>query len=331
MNKTTINDFQIVPIKLTNESKKKPKHELFFGDTKFPNIVVFAKKHSGKTMMLYNLIKDHKILDSNTKIFIFSSSCKKDQTYIDMINYLRSKGNKVECHTSIFESSTVGKRKKTINKLKEVMDKLQKEIPKKTKGKKGKKESSDKIIEEIHNKKRTPTMKFLFSKMIGHKPPEDADEEGSVQLTSKKVHKGSGGKITPEVIFIFDDLSKELRDPEVGKLLRTNRHFKSTCFYIGHSPMDLNKGGRTQTDVLITFKGFQPTYVEHMRLFCNSPCDEKKFWKIYKDATKEPYNFLWVNANTHEMRQNFNQRIEYEDKEDIDENEDEDENEEINL
>ena len=40
--------------------------------------------------------------------------------------------------------------------------------------------------------------------------------------------------------------------------------------------------------------------------------DFEKFWDLYHYATKDKYNFLYVNCRTEEMRKNFNKPTLYE-------------------
>jgi hypothetical protein len=35
-------------------------------------------------------------------------------------------------------------------------------------------------------------------------------------------------------------------------------------------------------------------------------------WQIYKHVTEEPYNFLYINIRTEELRRNLNTKITYE-------------------
>lgn len=61
----------------------------------YSNVFLCAKKASGKTNVIYNLIKN--VIDKRTKVIIFSGSVDKDNTYKEIIKYCNKKN--IDCTT----------------------------------------------------------------------------------------------------------------------------------------------------------------------------------------------------------------------------------------
>jgi hypothetical protein len=55
-------------------------------------------------------------------------------------------------------------------------------------------------------------------------------------------------KIAPEIIFVFDDLSTELRDNDISTLIKKHRHFKTKVIYSSQYVNDLTPDSRNNTD-----------------------------------------------------------------------------------
>lgn len=58
-----------------------------------------------------------------------------------------------------------------------------------------------------------------------------------------------------ENIFIFDDISSQLKLPEIDFLVKKNRHLKSKVFISTQYVVDLDPGARMQMDYCLAFKG----------------------------------------------------------------------------
>jgi len=87
--------------KIINDEKIKPViHQVLNKDTvraynlykqAYANIVLLARKKSGKTTVIYNNLK--KICGPNTKVKIYCPTCNLDETYKKMGRMLEKKGN----------------------------------------------------------------------------------------------------------------------------------------------------------------------------------------------------------------------------------------------
>ena len=59
----------------------------------------------------------------------------------------------------------------------------------------------------------------------------------------------------PQIIFVFDDLSGELKTPSLIQLLKMNRHFLCKVIISSQYWNDIALEGRKQIDYVLLFKG----------------------------------------------------------------------------
>ena len=113
-----INDTIIKRVKLKDDNNN---HKPIKGFALFPelysNIFICSKKKSGKTTVLYNIIK--KCCDKNTKVIIFASTVNKDSTYKSILDYLDKKDIDYATYTSLKEDK--------IDRLQQLVEDLQQE------------------------------------------------------------------------------------------------------------------------------------------------------------------------------------------------------------
>ena len=294
-----------------------------------PNIALIAKKKSGKSNLLYHILKN--VVGKNTKFHIFCSSAYTDPVYKDMIKHFRNKGNSIDVNIGLYEQEE-GKRRKKSNILDKLLKKLEKENKKESNKKDKQKGGQEKQpivnINYDTQRKRSPFARRLtFNDLpLNHiaytlfpqqsintdfqQPEEPQQEEPQEEPQEQK-----GGKLnTPSRVFIFDDLSNELNDPIVAKLLKNIRHYDeekggSMCFVSTQYVNDIPPTGRSQFDYLICFKGHKPQKVETMRKMMDSNIDEDVFLNMYEYATEKPYSFLYCNCRDNTFRKNFNTQL----------------------
>ena len=113
-------------------------------------------------------------------------------------------------------------------------------------------------------------------------------------------------KLAPEFIFVFDDLSKDLRNKCISALLKKNRHFKCKTIISSQTWSDIDQEGRNKIDYCILFQGHSKEKLEliHKDLDLSIPFDE--FLAIYYNATAEKYHFLYIDVRECSFRQDFN-------------------------
>lgn len=238
------------------------------------NVFVCARKKSGKTQLIGNILRA--CVGRDTRIVIFAATARKDDTYIDMIEYFRKRGNTVDVHLSIKEDGT--------DNLTEIINTLMladESVPK----------------EEEHDAPPPPPEVFNFEPT-----PEEEEIEKQRPKRAEKFR-------APEIIFVFDDLSTELRSRSVTSLMKANRHYKSKVLVSSQWPHDLEPSALKQLDYAILFGGHDDAKLIklHNDLDMKTPIHE--FVRIYRDVTANKYNFLYIDVVEEKFRKGFNQLI----------------------
>jgi hypothetical protein len=86
-------------------------HENLIKDQSYPFFYISAKKNSGKTTILYNLILN--MATKKTNIYIFSKTYENDNTCVEMINKL-SKYCNIQCYDNLDYENQEGEKYKNI-------------------------------------------------------------------------------------------------------------------------------------------------------------------------------------------------------------------------
>eukprot|EP00732_Lithocolla_globosa_P003743 Lithocolla_globosa_v1_NODE_3123_length_1759_cov_28.126761.p2 type:complete len:157 gc:universal NODE_3123_length_1759_cov_28.126761:861-1331(+) len=123
------------------------------------------------------------------------------------------------------------------------------------------------------------------------------------------VKKKKPKKISQKYMIIIDDLSLELKDPQVASLLKTNRHFKSKVLISSQWVNDVAPMGRRQFDYVLLFGGINKEKLEALYINADLNIEFDQFMELYKDGTREKYNFFYMDTNGGKYRHNWN--IEY--------------------
>jgi hypothetical protein len=114
LNKINNIKVKVIPIIVSGQDISKWRDLKLFS-IRYPNIFLLAKKNSGKTSTIFNILKH--IITKNTQVLIFSCMINKDPNMIHIVKYLESKNILVISYTSLFEDG--------INKLKEFYEDLE--------------------------------------------------------------------------------------------------------------------------------------------------------------------------------------------------------------
>eukprot|EP00732_Lithocolla_globosa_P002403 Lithocolla_globosa_v1_NODE_1559_length_2492_cov_7.594984.p1 type:complete len:265 gc:universal NODE_1559_length_2492_cov_7.594984:1488-694(-) len=97
---TKINNINVKPIEVQKTPLKNVKGvELF--ESLYCNIFLCAKKKSGKTSVIFNILKH--CVDKNSKVIVFCATYLKDDNWIDIEEYLNKKKIPNEFYSSIHE------------------------------------------------------------------------------------------------------------------------------------------------------------------------------------------------------------------------------------
>ncbi|MEO7046218.1 MAG: hypothetical protein ABI091_12990 [Ferruginibacter sp.] len=117
-------------------------------------------------------------------------------------------------------------------------------------------------------------------------------------------------KVAPEYIFVFDDMSTELRKPSISTLIKKHRHFKTKVICSSQYVNDLAPDSRKNIDIWLLFGGHSINKLEEIYKNCDLKIPLDLFIKLYENATDKPYSFLYIDKNKGEFRRTFN--MEYE-------------------
>jgi len=132
------------------------------------------------------------------------------------------------------------------------------------------------------------------------------DDGKNVKITIKKKKKQ---KIAPKYIFIFDDISTDLKNPDVAFLVKQNRHYLSKVIISSQYPYDMKPESRRQQDYFLLFAGQPEDKLKKLYENIDLHITFETFKELYDQATSEKYHFLYIDTNNGEYRQDFNQQF----------------------
>jgi hypothetical protein len=129
----------------------------------------------------------------------------------------------------------------------------------------------------------------------------------------KKKKEYKPKKLAPENIFVFDDISNELKNPALLALCKKSRHFKASVYISSQFIHDLLPQTLKQLSYFICFRSMTREKLEHIYKMLDLSVDLEKFYDLYDYATKDPYCFLYVDMKNQTYRKNFNKVLDLED------------------
>ena len=266
----------------------------------YSNIYIAGRKKSGKTQLVYNILK--KCANKATKVLIFSATVNKDATYKEILKMLDSKGIEHTEHEHFIDEDGVDLLSLFIEKAKEEHgEEPEEEIPKPT---------SRKYVplEEARILFGNELPKAMIAKMMA----EDKKEQEELEKRQAKKKKGKGkgkGKLSPEYILVFDDLGEDLRKKAVSQLLIKNRHYKCKTICLSQWITYLPPTAIRQLDYVLLFGGFNGEKLEDLHRKLDLSDSLEHFEKVYKNATAEKYRFLYISITDNSYRNGFNERL----------------------
>lgn len=240
----------------------------------YSNIYLLAKKKSGKTTVISEILR--RCTSKRTNVVIFCSTVNKDATYKEIIKGLKEKGCNVIKFTSINEDGS--------NKLDEIIKEIEKGNPD---------DDEEEDLKGSGKKEKVLQMKYIMV--------DDDDEEDEKEKEKKD------RLLTPEWIFIFDDLGEEMKSPSIESLLKKNRHFKSKCILSSQWLTQLRPGGIQQIDYMLMWGRIPENKLKETYAKLDLGIDYVDFYALYQNATAEKFNFLYIDVRNEKFRKNFNQ------------------------
>jgi hypothetical protein len=230
-----------------------------------------AKRKSGKTSVLAHILQ--KTSDKKTTFWIFCPTNKVDSSWIALIKLLEDRGSQV----NVFDSISDGK----VNLLDEIVTDLSNP----------EEYIIDKKEKNIENK---PVVKVNFG---------DSKEKKKQEYKPKK--------LAPLHIFVFDDISNELKNPALVSLCKKSRHFKASVYISSQYIHDLQPQTLKQLDYFLCFKSFSRDKLEHIHKVLDLTIDIDKFYNVYDFCFENSmgYDFLYIDVREQEFRKNFNKKL----------------------
>lgn len=262
-----INDVRISKIKLPVVAQKKIRGACVLPI--YSNTFLCAKKNSGKTTTIYNMLK--KCVDKDTVLDLFVSTIEKDRSWIQIVKYFENKGCTVNAHTSTIDDEGNDLIREIIDTPVEFSDD----------------ESESDSDEEL---------KYIS---VG----------GEVKEESKGPKKRRKTKLAQKRVIVLDDIGNELSRASVSQLLKINRHLRCKVILSTQYLNDLSPMARRQIDVWLLFGGLKKNKLEQVVRDCDTRLDYNEFEQVYKFCTSGKYDFMYLDCASDSYRKNFNEQI----------------------
>ena len=237
-----------------------------------------GRKRSGKTNVVISTII--RSAGPATKVMIFSSTVNSDPNWAEAKEMFEEMGIVYETFTSITEGKT--------NHLAELCEYL--EAP----------------LEQESDSDADPSDIGIEIAMDG-KTPEEEEAEREPETDAEPE------KLAPRFIIVIDDLSTELKDPQVASLMKRNRHFGVEMLVGSQNYKDLiGTGARDQINYMLLWKGIRVSLLREIHAEKGPPFDFETFLAMYTAATgspEEPHQFLYCGIRDDDYRIGFSMRF----------------------
>ena len=269
MNVRKLNNISITPLVESTQDPSKVVGGNMFADP-FSNIVTIARKKSGKSTVIYHILKN--ICRKGTIVFLFAPSVHKDETYKHITEMLEKKGCIVSKHIHFIEDG--------VNLVEQLLDTLS--------------TPSETCVEDVKSRDVTPELCKFDS------PQPEVRREVSARKSKK---------IANEYVCVFDDLASDLRHRSISQLMVKNRHYKirniMACQYL----TNLDNISRKQIDYCLIFKSIGLEKLETLYESLDLNCSFDDFVKLYLFATEDPFSFMFIDVRDNKFRKNFNMEV----------------------
>jgi hypothetical protein len=130
--------------------------------------------------------------------------------------------------------------------------------------------------------------------------------------SEKKKYEYKPKKLAPQHIFVFDDISQELKNVGLLALLKKSRHLKSAVYISSQYVNDLPPQALKQLSYFLCFRSMTQDKLEHIHKMLDLAIDLQKFYDIYDFATREAYSFMYVDMKNQTFRKNFSKELNFE-------------------
>ena len=236
----------------------------------YANILLLAKKNSGKTTIIYNIIKN--CAGPKTEVIIFCPTWRRDDSYKHIIKHMNKRKIEHQEYTSLYDGKN--------NILADFLDEL------------GNADDSEPDSED-----EEPPDPLTLCAATAH-------------VEKKESKPRASRYVAPEFIFIFDDMKKQNRDRIIDKLIATNRHYKAKVILSTQFVTDITPGTLANLDVALLFPKIPAERIESVyAAFDLANQTPEQFAAMYARATSADHNFLYIDLRTDKFRINFDEPI----------------------
>jgi hypothetical protein len=286
----TINDAKISKVKTVDVKNVEIKGYDYFTEP-YANIFLLAKKKSGKTTLIYNILKNCS-LKNYTKVIIICSTVNKDATYEKIKQLCDKNFINNEYYDDIINDDGENVIEEFIRNQKQ----------------NSRTEKSDDNKDLQGGAIKSNFIKFTSMNIIKPTNSEAKIEEDQEVEEDQKVDPKN--ILAAEYIIIIDDLGAETRNKAITQLLKTNRHYKCKVLISSQNLEDLTPSAIRNLDYLLLFGGLPTDKLQKIKEQLLLDIDYEKLVQIYKIITSKKYNFLYIDIRNELLRQNFDKLIE---------------------
>lgn len=256
----TLNKVLVEPIALPKKNRPALGCELF--PLESANIFLVAPKNSGKTTVIKKILDE--CADEDTHVIIFCGTVHNDPSWKVIREDLQKRGIKYSAFISIFKDK--------INLIDVLIETLQ-------------------GTEEEHFNGEDD-MKLKKDNVVDFGAPLEEQELPNDPKKKKKKYDA------PDYIIIMDDLSTELKNVAIPKLMKIHRHFSSKIIISSQSWNDTDARIRKgNLDYVLLFKNIPEEVLKQIHEELAIPLPFKLFEEMYMHATAEKYHFLYIDRS----------------------------------
>ena len=283
-----------VKIVKTKQETKPIKGEDWF-PTKYPNIFALAKKNSGKTTVVSNILD--RCSGKQTKFLFICSTIDKDPSWVK-ITEKWSKTHDVGTFHDIMDEGT--------NVIQQFIDDQKTE------------DSDDEENPAPEGKPAPANHPLTVADRIRMRMSGDSQKGGLAHSTTPsqlpqntKEPTKKRKIIYPDYIIVCDDLGDSMRNKALTQLLKTNRHYKTMVILSSQDLNDLLPAARKQLDYVLVFGRQSKEKIETLYDDLKLDIEFNDFWELYSDATSQQYSFLYINraSKEDEFRKGFTEKF----------------------
>ena len=239
----------------------------------YANIFFCARKKSGKTQAILHTIK--KCATIETHVVAFVSTLNNDPTWRTIQEMCKEMKVQFTGHTSMKDPDTGA-------------------------------DILDDIVRGLQNHPFTSEEKDENEQVLKAAAASGV-KVGIVEDKQGKKPKRPKEK-APRIIFIFDDLSNEIKRPSLTALVKKNRQFQSKVIIASQYWNDLDLQARKQMDYVLIWPG-QHSKLEEIHRNLELTVSLPLFNDLYSFCTMKPYHFMWIDVVNSEFRKDFTHKL----------------------